>query len=206
MKKKTALSIVPQEKKASEIALASREVISAISGRAGKALTNGDYLVATDDAKMLKRIFENIEQQRKELVDPLNAVVKKINGLVKPTTDTIKMLLDLRKTDILSYEESLRRVVLAEAEKRAKKVEKNAPELAADIRQHAAELPVTASVSGISKRVSWTFEVQNLAEVPREFLVLDTSKLQKYAEAMKDNAVVTGVRFFQETTLGVSGK
>jgi hypothetical protein len=48
--------------------------------------------------------------------------------------------------------------------------------------------------------------VLDTAIVPREFLVLDTSKLQKYAEAMKNSASVTGVEFFEETILGASGK
>ncbi len=47
-----------------------------------------------------------------------------------------------------------------------------------------------------SFRRRWTYEVVNEAEVPRDFLMLDTTKLQRYAVAMKDSGKVPGVRFF----------
>lgn len=47
-----------------------------------------------------------------------------------------------------------------------------------------------------SFRRRWTFEVVTEAEVPREFCVIDTVKLGRYATAMKDSAKVPGVRFY----------
>ncbi|HWP69550.1 MAG TPA: hypothetical protein VNM36_00555, partial [Gemmatimonadaceae bacterium] len=57
-------------------------------------------------------------------------------------------------------------------------------------------LPNDVKAAGQTFRRRWTFEVVNEAEVPRDFLMLDTTKLQRYAVAMKDSGKVPGVRFF----------
>lgn len=43
---------------------------------------------------------------------------------------------------------------------------------------------------------TWHFEVTDPAEVPRDFCVIDTAKLGRYATNMKDTARVPGVRFY----------
>jgi hypothetical protein len=48
----------------------------------------------------------------------------------------------------------------------------------------------------------WTFEVVDAKLVPRDFLVVDETKLQKYATANKETAAVPGVRFFQKAQIG----
>ena len=57
-------------------------------------------------------------------------------------------------------------------------------------------LPNDVKAAGQTFRRRWTFEVVNEAEVPRDFLLVDTTKLGRYATAMKDSAKVPGVRFF----------
>jgi hypothetical protein len=47
-----------------------------------------------------------------------------------------------------------------------------------------------------SFRRRWLFEVVTESEVPRDFLMLDTTKLQRYASAMKDSGKIPGVRFY----------
>lgn len=64
----------------------------------------------------------------------------------------------------------------------------------------AAPPPVVVLEDDVKKvqsfRRRWTFEVVAEAEVPREFCVIDSVKLGRYATAMKDSAKVPGVRFF----------
>jgi len=57
-------------------------------------------------------------------------------------------------------------------------------------------LPDAVKAAGQTFRRRWTFEVVTEAEVPRDFLLVDTTKLGRYATAMKDSAKVPGVRFF----------
>jgi hypothetical protein len=47
-----------------------------------------------------------------------------------------------------------------------------------------------------SFRRTWHFEVVDEAEVPRDFCIVDTVKLGRYATAMKDSAKVPGIRFY----------
>lgn len=89
------------------------------------------------------------------------------------------------------------------AEKAAQNVaeiEKNAERLA------AAPIEPKSGVKGGNSMMyfqeRWTFEVVNAAEVPREFLIVDEGKLQKYAVAMKETASVAGVRFFTKRVPG----
>jgi len=57
--------------------------------------------------------------------------------------------------------------------------------------------PIEKAVAkGTSISDDWDFEVVNLDLVPRKFMMLDEVKTRKYAKAMKDDAEVSGIRFF----------
>lgn len=64
----------------------------------------------------------------------------------------------------------------------------------------AAPVPVVVlpdTVKAVqSFRRRWCYEVTDESLVPREFCVVDTVKLGRYATAMKTSAAVPGVRFF----------
>jgi hypothetical protein len=81
-------------------------------------------------------------------------------------------------------------------------VEQGKPELAeAYLNKAEAVKPMPVNVtkqlrpSGLSMGTRWTFEIVNDALIPREFLIVDEQRLQRYVNAMKESANVPGVKF-----------
>lgn len=54
------------------------------------------------------------------------------------------------------------------------------------------------TVAGLSTRKVWKFRVVDETKIPREFLMVDESKLRKFAGAMQEQAKVEGVEFYAE--------
>ena len=57
--------------------------------------------------------------------------------------------------------------------------------------------------AGISSRENWKARVINPDLVPREFLMVDTQRLNAYAKAMKAQARVPGVEFYDDKSIAV---
>jgi hypothetical protein len=106
------------------------------------------------------------------------------------------------------------RILQYEAEQKAKQEQDRLLKLAASRKTEAKQeeyraaaaavvVPVVsvastvAPVTGRAVVKRWTFEITDESKIPREFLMVDESKLGKYAVAMKDSADVAGVRFYQ---------
>lgn len=60
--------------------------------------------------------------------------------------------------------------------------------------------------SGRTLVQTWTFSVEDEAKIPREYFVLDTSKVQKVVTALKDKTSVPGIRVFQENSIRRTGR
>lgn len=56
----------------------------------------------------------------------------------------------------------------------------------------------TPKVSGVSMRDNWKYRVTNPALVPREYLMLDESKIGRVVKAMKDATTIPGVEVFND--------
>jgi hypothetical protein len=56
---------------------------------------------------------------------------------------------------------------------------------------------------GVGHSVRWKWQVKNLADVPREYLILDEKLLNEIARTRKDQASVPGIEFFADTTTSV---
>jgi uncharacterized membrane protein YqiK len=65
--------------------------------------------------------------------------------------------------------------------------------------------PVAAAgarkVSGISTRENWTFEITDPALIPREYLMIDESKIRGVVRALKDATNIPGVRAYSEKSI-----
>jgi hypothetical protein len=99
----------------------------------------------------------------------------------------------------------IRREAAAEAQEKARlaAVEQDRIMFEAAADRAAIEESIPAQIEkpqteGISLRYDWDCEVVEAKLVPRDFLMVDESKLRKYAKAMKDDANVSGVRFFKK--------
>lgn len=81
-------------------------------------------------------------------------------------------------------------------EKAAEKVE------ALQLREAQVVAPVIQreppKVSGVATREVWKFEITDPTQVPRQFLMVDESKIRRVVQAMKGDASIPGVRVYAE--------
>jgi hypothetical protein len=61
--------------------------------------------------------------------------------------------------------------------------------------------PTIRPISGISIRKIWKFRVVDANLIPREYLLVDESKLGKLATTLKESATVPGVVFYSEDSV-----
>jgi len=52
----------------------------------------------------------------------------------------------------------------------------------------------------------WNFKVENPALVPREFLMVDESKIRAYVRAMQADAKISGVRIYKEEQIAAGSR
>lgn len=64
----------------------------------------------------------------------------------------------------------------------------------------------TPKVVGIGTRKIWKASVMDAEKVPKEFLMVDEAKLDRYAKAMKELASVEGVYFYQEEIMSAGSR
>lgn len=204
-RKEQSTNLVPAE--AEKIVAHDIHAVGAIANRwhnvtSLKSLTERDQ--ALTDTRVLKALHDEAEKKRREIVDPLNASVKKINALFKPLTSQCDAYEHELKSLVIAFDDAAKRAAIAEAEKRAKKIEKQSPELAQDIREQAATNAVPQS-AGVSNLTVWRARVVDFNAIPREFLCLDETKLNTYVRALKADAKIPGVEVYAETVLRVGG-
>jgi hypothetical protein len=83
-------------------------------------------------------------------------------------------------------------------------IEEQQPELAAAIVEEAISAPAPVVVlpsvvpKDLPKRTLYKWRVVNAAMVPRDYLVIDETRLTRYAAAMKGAARVPGIQFYTE--------
>jgi hypothetical protein len=54
---------------------------------------------------------------------------------------------------------------------------------------------------GVHTRESWKFEIQNLAQVPLDFLMVDEKKLRAFVKEHKDAIAIPGVRIYKDVNV-----
>jgi hypothetical protein len=168
--------------------------------------TNAAAVTLGTSAKMLskkiKELVKRLTEDAAEYVDSIKAFGKmftiKLDGIEKGT-----------KGKISTYQYRLelkRREEEAAAKKRAEKLQadldKEAKEKGLEpVKVTAPVMPKPSSVTrtetgSSSLRMDWTFEVKDEAEVPREYLMVDTKKIQKAVDAGIRN--IAGVDIFEK--------
>lgn len=110
------------------------------------------YEVAVDELRAIKAKITSREEQRRSLVDPLNAVVKRINALFKPGTEAMEQGEAVIKGAMLAYDAKVR----AEAAAERRRLEAIAAEEQRQIeeRRRAEEARLIAERDAANQRVA----------------------------------------------------
>ena len=161
--------------------------------------------LGTKSAKLVKKLTAD----RKKRIEKEDAWVNTVNALYRPLTAVGKRIKDLCAKKFATYDH---RVKLEEA-KRKKLAEEAHAKLQADLDKEADQagverveaapivVPETPKVTRVetgsgSIRMRWTWEEQDINLVPREYLMLDASKITKQVNAGVRQ--IPGIKIFEK--------
>jgi hypothetical protein len=183
-----------------------------------------------DMTRAMDLLTKEIEKRRKEIVESPNAYVKGINSIAKFFTEKTTGAIEGLKTKITEYN---RKIYLEEQERIKKAKEEEAARLKKEQEEYdkarakiqeadpqAIILPpppppiievnlsepakTTRTLSGNATLVAkWEFEVDNIAEVPREYLQINEAAIKA---AIKGGIrSIPGVKIFENFSTRISG-
>uniref|UniRef100_A0A6M3XND3 Uncharacterized protein n=1 Tax=viral metagenome TaxID=1070528 RepID=A0A6M3XND3_9ZZZZ len=187
--------------------------------------TDDDKEIAAYFLADIKKLLKEIESRRVQYVTPFNEKVKAANGWCKQYSSRLEAADKSFKAKILAYEKKLaddRRRVEEEARKReedrlAKLKELEQKEITPEVQQETRQLKddqvaeqihleetkrdKTQHFSGVSTTIKqvWTFEVENVAELPTDYLLPNEPLIRKAVNA--GVRTIPGVRIFQKDQL-----
>ena len=169
---------------------------------------------ATEMTGQVKRLANQIDARRKEIISEPDSFVRKVNGFVRPLSDRLKALEALlkRKLSDHAYQVELQRREIerkqtqarielqkqVDAEAKAKGVESVT---IAPVAMPTKKEPVRSDSAVSSAVMVWRHEVVDTAAVPREYLMVDDAAIKAAVKA--GIRVVPGVRIFEDAEMRV---
>lgn len=175
----------------------------------------GEFLLGIKDyQKHVRDLFRPHKQASDKLHKALCADEKKHLAAPNEGEDIVKGRMDTWKQAEEKKAAEERRIAEAKAREEAEAEQMREAE-AAEAAGHKAEAdailerepapmpvatrPAVPKIAGIKHTKRWTYElIEGEGDlIPREYLMVDTVKLQRYAVMMKEQAKVAGVRFYQ---------
>jgi hypothetical protein len=201
-------------------------------------ITNQTELdAAAETVKGVKTRFKEMDKMRKSMTQPLDDSKKKIMALFNPALDKLKEtelrikkgMDDFHRAEIeRERRESEKARIEAEKiekkrqealMKRAEKADEKGKESKADSLRDQAEqvyvapaiTPAPAKAAGISVSKVWKFRVTNLDKVPREYLELNETAVNKMCSVAKSVAgekqkvdhLIDGIEFYEDIRTSV---
>lgn len=175
-----------------------------------------DEAMYQQSAQLLLQVddkLKTLETTRKSFTKDLNATVKRINAFFRQPIQQYTEAKDAIKKAMSLYQmekENLRRKALQEAAQAAAPTansEQPAVQTQAfNVMMAQASRHQVPTAEGTHTRDVWKFEVVDINQVPREFFDLNSSKVNKVVQALKERANIPGVRVWREKTVVLSGK
>ena len=143
---------------------------------------------AIDAAHQLRQHQKALEAEKEFVAKPLRDLARKHSQRWKPAIDAVGRAIAHLKTQALGYQ----------AYERARQAAAlQAATSQAEVAQAVAV--VAPSSKGLQERVAWTWEVEDLTKVPREYFVLDTARLDREAREKKGELAVPGIKPVRKT-------
>lgn len=150
--------------------------------------------------------LKELEAERKELTQPLLDDQRRLKAEFDRTAAPVAAFKELARSKMSGYDLKLaqaERALVAEARAAA---EAGDSEKALAIAVSAPEVEKTAGTATV---FSWDFEVEDLAEVPRSFLVLDPKAVKAYIKTTRGSNVepkVPGLKFTLAASTRTTGR
>ncbi len=158
--------------------------------------TEEDHAFAGEVLLMVKAQWKELEEKRTAVTGPINEALKELNSWFKPVQAPLKEAERILKEKISAF------IIARKAANEAAMLAAAQAAQAGDGKAalvHVGAIQEAPKVAGISVKEVWDFEVVNLDEVPREYLMVDERKVREaiwYADTEKRAPLlIPGLRF-----------
>lgn len=190
-----------------------------------KITTPKAYTDSAARLREIKSIQKQIDDAEKSITKPMNDALKAARDLFRAPKEAAAKAETLIKRAISGYVDEQRRIQ-AEEQRKADEAARKERERLAKLQAAAEErgdtkkaeqfqeraqtvvAPVVTvaapKVEGIATREVWKFEITDAAQVPREYLVVDESRVRKVVQALKGDCNIPGVRVWKEDQIAAS--
>jgi len=178
--------------------------------------TDADMATAAQAVVKLHLFNKKAEELRKEKTAPLNAQVKWWNDQFKILTDPIGQLERTINSKVFAYrqlvEEARRKEQARQDALAAKRMERAEakgitpaiPEIVAPI-VAGPEKRIETDMAKVSFTENWTFQITDETLIPREYLMVDESKIRKVVKALKADTKIAGIKVFDQGGVSIRG-
>lgn len=180
------------------------------------------YAAAGETLKSIKRAQKLLETIRFGMTRPMDEAKNKVLDFFRGPSDKLSSAEKRVKEGMLAYDKEQRRLQQEEQRKAEEAAAAERQRLAASAakaeeagrhkraeeytaRAEASVAPLVRreplKVAGTSLRTVWKFEIADAALVPREYLVVDETKVRRVVTALKEGASIPGVRVWSEQAI-----
>ncbi len=178
-------------------------------------VSDQDVKTATDNLTIIKGVLKAIEDKRKEYTGPVNAHLKAFNNAFKDFVAPLNSADQITRKKVLDYRTELERVRLEEERINAlrQQAARAEMELKGELGEPLDLVEVSqgapahhrAALGTTGTQKNWKFEIDDLAQLPREYMVADMTKIRNVVIAMKQEGhPIPGVHAWQEDSLRVT--
>ena len=179
--------------------------VSPLVAQAGKYIIKSveDVDKSSEFLRKVKDTENEIEAKRLEFTKPLNQSLKAINATFKQLKEPLVQARMLLTGKIMDWK-SAEMARLEKEEARRRKIQE-----AHVKRGHIVEAPVVLdrpqkTIGNTRTTKFWTFEVQDLGKVPRDYLDIDTSTVR---QAIRNGVrKIPGIKIYQDERLSIVGR
>jgi hypothetical protein len=181
-----------------------------------------DYDTASVTLRRIKLKYNEIEDIRKSITQPLDIAKKAVMDLFRGPLETLSKAENTLKTAILTYmdmEETKRKEIEDRIRRDVEKKRQEAEAKAAALREAGKEAqaqkyedkaaqfvaptiaPTIEKAEGQAVKIQWTTQVVNFALLPDEYKIPNMTALNKVAQATKGSIRIPGTIFVSEKIL-----
>lgn len=161
------------------------------------ALDTADHAQwAMTTAHSANELKKQAELERKGITQPINDALRQINAKYKPFTQMCDRVIAHLKSLTVAYQ--TREQEAAQARLAVAATAQSHEEIAQSVAS------IATPVAGISMRKNWTWEIVDASQIPREYYVLDTARLDREAKRLEDGMSVPGIRPINKPTAALS--
>lgn len=158
-------------------------------------VTDGtSYNLVSDKIDALKQLGKQAEEKEGTFTVPLTKLIKDVKSLFAPFRAMVAEAEKTAKLELAAYQDKME----LEREKIKSDLEAGKIAKVSTAAKKIAATEISASTSSVKK--VWTLEIEDVGDIPREFLIPDESKIR---EAFKSGRKVSGCKWYQKTTIAI---